>query len=176
MNTPNTPHLVAAPLKRRLAALLYESLLASAVSAALCLPAGVASLLLNPISMLLSQITVSLILLGGWWFYFKLNWLKQGQTLPMRTWRIGLTDTKGNRPHLTLLRLRFMWACVFIIFIPLLAYAALHRLDIPPKTAFTAALLWWVLPWGFACFNTERQFLYDFLAGTRLIDLRKKDY
>ncbi|MDO4641541.1 MAG: RDD family protein [Neisseria sp.] len=166
------PPLPAAPLKRRFAALLYEGLLAAAVTAVLCLPAGIASLLLNPVSILLSQIAVSLILLGGWWFYFKLNWLKQGQTLPMRTWRIGLTDPEGRRPHLSRLRLRFIWVCVFIIFIPLLAYAALHRLGLPPRTTFIAAILWWILPWGFAYLNTERQFLYDFLAGTRLVDLR----
>lgn len=168
------PHLPTVSLKRRLASLLYEGLLAAAITVALGLPAGLASMLLNPVSPLLSQIAVSLIMLTGWWFYFKLNWLKQGQTLPMRTWHIGLADQTGSRPHPSRLRLRFMWACVFIVFIPLLAYSALHGWGTPPKPAFGAALFWWILPWGFAWFNADRQFLYDFLAGTRLVDLRKK--
>lgn len=163
-----------ASLKRRLACLLYEGLLAGAVTVALCLPAGTAALLLNPVSPLLAQITVSLILLGGWWFYFKLNWVRQGQTLPMRTWHIGLADRRSARPHPARLRLRFMWACVFVVFVPLLAYAVLHGRGFPPKTAFAASLFWWILPWGFALFNADRQFLYDFLAGTRLVDTRKK--
>ena len=38
---------------------------------------------------------------------------------------------------------------------------------------FGAALIWWILPWGFALLNNERQFLYDYLAGTRLVDMKK---
>ena len=41
-----------------------------------------------------------------------------------------------------------------------------------PRTAFSMALTWWILPWGFAFFNRDRQFLYDYLAGTRLVDLK----
>ena len=63
----------------------------------------------------------------------------------------------------------------FIVFIPLFAYAGLrHLLNIPPKGAFGAALIWLILPWGFALFHPDRQFLYDFLAGTRLVDLNQK--
>lgn len=167
------PILPPASLRRRFAGLAYESLLAGAVTVALGLPAGGISMLLNPVAPFAAQIAVSLVLLGGWWFYFKLNWTKQGQTLPMRTWHIGLTDRQGSRPHITRLRLRFMWACVFIVFVPLLAYTVLHGWGVPPKTAFGTSLFWWILPWGFALFNTDRQFLYDFLAGTRLVDVRK---
>jgi len=79
------------------------------------------------------------------------------------------------RPPLPQLRLRFIWASIFIVFIPLFAYAGLrHLLNIPPKGAFGAALIWLILPWGFALFHPDRQFLYDFLAGTRLVDLNQK--
>ena len=67
-----------------------------------------------------------------------------------------------------------MWACVFVVFVPLLAYVGLrHFGGMPPKAAFGAALIWWILPWGFALLNQERRFLYDYLAGARLVDVKK---
>lgn len=161
-------------LKRRTAALMYEALLVGAITAFASLVAGVAAMGLNTLSPLLSSLAVTLILMASWWYYFKLNWHKKGQTLPMQVWKIGLADLNGIQPALPQLRLRFMWACVFIVFVPLLAYLALRYLmGVPPKTAFGAALIWWILPWGFAWFNSDRQFLYDYLAGTRLVDLKQ---
>ena len=76
-----------APLKRRLTALLYESLLVGAVTMlAGALAGGCTTLMqqfapaLLPVS---SWLTVGL-LLGAWWLYFRLNWLREKQTLPMR--------------------------------------------------------------------------------------------
>ncbi|QEY26312.1 RDD family protein [Neisseria zalophi] len=160
-------------LKRRFAALLYEFLLIGAVSMVAALLAGIIAMLLNPVSLVLSSFVATVILIATWWFYCKANWYKQGQSLPMRVWKIGLVNTAGHRPALNQLRLRFVWGCIFIVFVPMLAYAALRHLSgIPPKPAFGAALIWWILPWGFALLNPDRQFLYDYLAGTRLIDLR----
>lgn len=165
-----------APLKRRFAALVYEMLLAGAVSCAAFIPAGIIAMLLNPVSPPLASLAVSLVLLYAWWLYFKTAWHKKGQTLAMQVWRIGLCDRTGVRPPLNLLRLRFIWACVFLVFVPMLAYAALNRgMGVPPKMAGGAALIWWILPWGFALLNADRQFLYDYLAGTRLVDVKKQD-
>lgn len=167
--------LPAASLKRRLASLFYEALLAGAVGAAASLAAGAAAMLLNTVSSTAASLAAMLILLAAWWLYFKANWHKRGQTLPMKVWQIGLADARGTRPPLPQLRLRFMWACVFVVFVPMLAYAALRHLGgIPPRPASGAALMWWILPWGFALLNPDHQFLYDYLAGTRLVDLRGK--
>lgn len=161
-----------APLKRRFAALLYELLLVGAVTVLASFAAGAAAMLLNKFSALAS-FTAVFILMAAWWIYFKTCWHKKGGTLPMQVWHIGLADLSGARPMPNRLLLRFMWACVFLVFIPLLAYAALrHFGGIPPKPAFGAALIWWMLPWGFALFHPDRQFLYDFLSGTRLVDLK----
>lgn len=165
--------LPSAPLKRRFAALIYESLLIAAVTAVAFIPAGLAALFLNKNLPIASTTVVSLILLASWWLYCKLNWFKKRQTLPMQVWHIGLQTANGNPPSLSRLRLRFIWACVFIVFIPLIAYGILHQQGIPPKMAFSMALTWWILPWGFAFFHHDRQFLYDFLAGTRLVDLKQ---
>ena len=105
----------------------------------------------------------------------KTNWTKTGRILAMQTWKIGLHGRNGTLPPLSQLRIRFIWACIFVVFIPLLAYAGLrHLLAIPPMPAFGAALIWLILPWGFALLNPDRQFLYDFLAGTRLVDLKQE--
>lgn len=162
-----------ASLKRRFAALLYESLLIGAVTLLAAMLAGALNTFavrLLPAAEAFLPLPTVLILLAGWWYYFKLNWLRERQTLPMRVWRIILSDRQGRAPTIKHLRLRFLWACVFIVFIPMLAYAVLRQLGLPPQTAATAALFWWILPWGFARFNPRRQFLYDYLAGTELID------
>ncbi|STZ75920.1 RDD family protein [Bergeriella denitrificans] len=164
----------AVSLRRRLAALVYELLLIGAISALAALLAGMAAIVLNPISTYLSALVTCLLMLAFWWYYFRSNWLLKGQTLAMQTWKIGMVNERGSRPPLQQLRLRFMWACVFIVFIPMLAYAGLrHLLGIPPLGAFAASLIWLILPWGFALLNPDRQFLYDFLAGTRLVDLKQ---
>lgn len=160
-------------LRRRLAALIYESLLVGAITALAAVLSGIAAIVLNPVSTYLSTFVTCVLVLVFWWYYFHSSWTIKGQTLAMQTWRIGLTNERGVRPRVQQLRLRFLWACVFVVFIPLLAYAGLrHLLGIPPTTAFASALIWLILPWGFALLNPDRQFLYDFLAGTRLVDLK----
>lgn len=160
-------------LKRRFASLLYELLLIAAITCVAFIPAGLIAMLLNRAVPWLASPVVSLIIVLAWWWYFKLNWHKKGQTLAMRVWKIGLTNQSGYQPPLAQLRLRFIWACVLLVFVPLLAYAGLHQgMGIPPKPAFGAALIWWILPWGFALLNPDRQFLYDYLAGTRLVCLK----
>lgn len=169
-------HFTTVSVRRRLAALMYELLLVGAVTAIAAILAGIAAIFLNPVSHYLSSLATCLLVLAFWWYYFRTNWLTKGQTLAMQTWKIGLCNLQNARPPLRQLRLRFIWACVFIVFIPLLAYAGLrHLLHVPPTGAFVAALLWLILPWGFAWFNRDRQFLYDFLAGTRLVDLKSSE-
>ena len=164
-----------APLKRRFAAMLYEMLLVGAATCLAALLAGIAAIFLNPVSIAVSALVTSILIMGSWWLYFRANWHGQGQTLAMRTWKIGLCDVNGMQPSLHLLRLRFIWACIFIVFIPMLAYAGLrHLIGISPKDAFGTALIWLILPWGFALLNPDRQFLYDFLAGTRLVEVKGK--
>lgn len=164
-----------APLPRRAAALIYEALMVGAVSAVAGLGAGIANTLivrLLPAATALTVPLTGLLLLAGWWYYFKLNWLREGQTLPMRVWRIALNAATGGRPTLNQYRRRFAAATALLVVLPLAAYAGLRRSGIPPKTAAAAALCWWILPWGFALLNRRRQFLYDYWAGTELTDLR----
>lgn len=168
MHTILTP----APLKRRLAALVYEGLLLGALTTVAAVVAGIAATALQTMP-LLARTAVSLIILATWWWYCKSNWHKKGQTLPMKVWRIRLRNRQGQAPSLPQLRLRFMWACLFLVWIPALAYLGLRGAGIAPKAAAATALFWWILPWGFALLNPQRQFLYDYLAGTVLADQPK---
>lgn len=164
-----------APLKRRAAALLYESLFVAAVAIVAGIFAGIMNtLVLHTLPALIAfmPIFTTFLLLYLWWFYFKINWLREGQTLPMRVWGIGLTTISGSRPDIKRLRMRFVWQAVFLVLIPVLAYATLRHIGTPPRLATGLAALWWILPWGFSLFHPRRQFLYDHLAGTELIDQR----
>ena len=157
-----------APLKRRFAALLYESLLIGSVTILAGIAAGIINTVITRSAPTLAPaipLLTSLVFVLAWWQYFRLNWQREGQTLPMRVWQIGLTDLAGSRPGKKQLLLRFAWACVLLVFLPLLAYAALQQLGWHGKNAAIAALFWWILPWGFALFNPRKQFLYDWLAG-----------
>lgn len=128
-------------LKRRLACLLYESLV-------------VFSILL--IGFLLPQIVLSGFgmhagprALWGHVFavllvYFMWCWLNGGQTLPMKTWKIRLTtpDRRPVRPAQALLRYLAAW----------------------PGTVFFGAGFAWAL------IDREGQYLHDRIAGTRLVE------
>jgi uncharacterized RDD family membrane protein YckC len=83
-----------------------------------------------------------LLLLIG--LYFCLCWVRGGQTLPMKTWRLRLVDEAGHALSVrkALLRYLLAWACL-----------------LPAG----AGLLWCVL-------DRDRQFLHDRLAGTRIVD------
>ena len=164
------PALTTAPLKRRCACLLYELLLTAAVTCVAMIPAGIAATVLGRIWPPLASMAVCIIMVGGWWLYFRANWQRRGQTLPMRVWKIGLVNQNGKWPTAKEFKMRFIWACVFLVFVPLLAYSVLHSMGIPPQTAAATALFWWILPWGYALLHPDKQFLYDALAGTRLID------
>lgn len=165
-----------ASLLRRFFALAYESLLIGSVTMLTALVLGMMQ------TFIMQQVAISpavfppfyaLAFLGAWWFYFKMNWWREQQTLSMRVWKIGLQASSGERASMRALRLRFMWACVFLVFVPLLAYMGFARVA-TPRLAFGLSLLWWILPWGFAWFHPRKQFLYDFLAGTELVDWQER--
>ena len=78
--------------------------------------------------------------------YFLWCWLRGGQTLAMKAWRIRLV---GATPRKALLR--FVYALAFFP-------ATIACLSVP-----TGVSIVWAL------FDRDRQFLHDRLAGTRLV-------
>lgn len=135
-----------APLRVRLAAMIYESLLVAAV-------VFVASFIVLPLvgdlhapwQRHLYQGWLIAVMFG----YFATFWLRSGQTLAMKTWRIRLVARDGRRISLRQAALRFALALVGIL--------------------AGGAGLWWALA------DRDRQFLHDRIVGTRQVRVPRPD-
>jgi uncharacterized RDD family membrane protein YckC len=126
-------------LGRRLACAFYESLLLSALFLVAAFPFVPLTRGLDPATAKASLQVYLILVAGG---YFTLFWRK-GRTLAMKTWGIRIESAQGGAPTLRQVWLRYLLSCLNI------------------------ALLgagWWS-----ALFASDRQFLHDRLAGTRLI-------
>ena len=84
-----------------------------------------------------------LYLVGVLFAYFSAFWMRSGQTLAMKTWRIRLVTADGSRLTLKRAALRFVLALLGLL--------------------LAGAGFWWAL------FDRDRQFFHDRIAGTRLI-------
>lgn len=128
-------------MRRRIASMLYESLLLLGVlSATFMLPQlalGIGLGVVLPGWALMSHVFV---VLG---IYFIWCWHRGGQTLAMQTWKIQLSTPSGAKATLPRLALRYALAW------PSIAYLGV-------------GVLW-------ALFDRDHQFLHDRLAGTRLV-------
>jgi uncharacterized RDD family membrane protein YckC len=129
----------------RLAAMVYESLLVTAV-------VFVASFIVLPFVGELKaawqrhffQVWILLVL----FVYFAAFWLRSGQTLAMKTWRIRLVNREGGRISLRQAAGRFVLALLGLML-------------------GGAGFLW-------ALFDRDRQFLHDRLMRTQLIRVPRK--
>ena len=160
---PPTP-----PLRRRLAALIYEAVLLFAVT----MVSG----------FLYAVITGQRHALEGrsglqaWEFlvlavYFVGFWRKGGQTLAMQTWRIRLVSRDGSRPRLGQALLRFVLSWVWVL--PPLALGRMMAWTAGGSASLSLAA--WVLVYGgLSRWLPDRQFAHDLLSGTRLVDTREE--
>lgn len=134
-----------APFLTRLAAMVYELLLVAAV-------VFVASFIMLPVVGELhapwQRHLFQAYILGVLFAYFSAFWLRSGQTLAMKTWRIRLVSENGSTLTLKQAGLRF----VIALFGLMLAGVG----------------FWWAL------FDRDRQFLHDRIAGTRLVRVPRK--
>lgn len=130
-----------APLRIRLASMLYESVLLAGVLA-------VAFLLPHALLGYFAHYAAAPGTLWGHLFlllfaYFAWFWLHGGQTLAMKTWRIRLINAQDEPLELWQVILRYLLAW--------------------PSLGLAGAGLWWSL------IDRDRQFLHDRLARTRLV-------
>jgi uncharacterized RDD family membrane protein YckC len=136
---PGTP-LQLAGLGRRLASLLYEVPLVAALAflAAFAFH-GSASNDLQGLARHVFQLYLALVI----GLYFVWCWLRGGQTLPMKTWRLKLVRADGTAlsPARAVARYVLCWASL---------------------GAAGAGFAW-------ALVDKDRQFLHDRLAGTRIV-------
>lgn len=143
------PRLVVEPagLRRRLASMLYESLLLLGVLAlvflAPWLALGIGLGVAPPGWLAWIHLFIAV---GGYFIWY---WRRGGQTLAMQTWRLRIVDAaSGRQPSLgqCLLRYALAWPSVML---------------------FGVGLLW-------ALVDRDRQFLHDRLAGTFIVLLPGK--
>ncbi|MGI4811941.1 MAG: RDD family protein [Janthinobacterium lividum] len=156
--------LIAPSIARRLLCMVYEGVILFGVVFA----AGLAFALLTQQRNALwhrHALTAWLAFVVG--IYFVVCFTRGGQTLPMKTWRIRLVgaDQRPISPMRAACRYLLGWLWWF----PPLALYATHTLSLRETLlAFGAWLICWALT---ARFDSERQFLHDRLAGTRLVEL-----
>ena len=156
---------VNAGLARRLASLVYETL----IVAAIVLAAGFAlTPLMSPSASLdgvpilpgTGRRTAGLLamasVLGA---YFVWCWTAGRRTLPMKTWRLRLVDPTGAPPARARAIARYAAAWIGPA-IAVAAYAATH-----------SRLAWLALGIGYAwsLVDPHRRFLHDRIAGTRIV-------
>jgi uncharacterized RDD family membrane protein YckC len=134
-----------APFLVRIAAMIYESLLVTAVVFIAALPF---LYLIGTAESGWMRHVFQLYLLGVLFAYFSAFWLRSGQTLAMKTWRIRLVDRNGDRITLRQALLRFFLA-LFGLMLGGIGF-------------------WWALV------DRDRQFLHDRIAGTRLVRVPRK--
>ncbi|MBU1689423.1 MAG: RDD family protein [Gammaproteobacteria bacterium] len=134
-----TPPTNTPGITRRLASMLYESLLLTAV---LFIAGFIFTTIfhspLSPILRFVFQIYLLLVMA----FYFIGYWMHGGQTLPMKTWHLRIVRTDGQALSLKQACLRFLLA-VFGV-------------------GLGFGILW-------ALFDRERLFWHDRMAGTKVI-------
>jgi len=131
-----------ASLRARLAAMVYELLLVVAV---LFIASFVFIRLTGNAQSGWHQVIFRFYLVAVLFAYFSTFWLRSGQTLAMKTWRIKLVDLQGGLIPLKQAALRFLLAALGLSF-------------------FGLSIVW-------AWFDRDRQFLHDRLAKTRLVRL-----
>jgi uncharacterized RDD family membrane protein YckC len=162
-----------APLVRRLAALVYESLLLGAVLmlagflfALPFTPAGDSVVRPLQVPALRMRMLMLAVVFGAAALYFGWCWTGGRRTLPMKTWRMRLVRADGRAVDLRTVALRYAAAWIG----PLLAVAAYAALA--PTGHPRLAL--WMLPFNYAWafVDRDRRFLHDRIAGTRLVDDR----
>ncbi len=129
-----------APLLIRIAVMIYELLLATAVVFVAALPF---LLLIGNAESGWRHFVFQLYLAGVLFMYFSAFWMRSGQTLAMKTWRIRLVNPDGSRLTLKQSVFRFVLALLGLL--------------------LAGAGFWWAL------FDRDRQFFHDHLLGTRLV-------
>lgn len=149
-------------IRRRLAALLYESVLLFGV----IFLAGLAfSLALRQRNGLTYHHLMSawIAIVAG--VYFVGFWHYGGQTLPMKTWRLRVVGPDGAPPSLVRATVRYFAAWLW--FLPPLALHPLLNVSIP--RTLVLAVVWFALWIASARAGAGRQFLHDRIAGTRIV-------
>lgn len=153
-----------APLRRRLAAMVYEGLLLFGV---LMLAGAIYAALTQQRHALQGKTGLQLFLFAVLALYFVWFWTHGGQTVAMKTWRLRLLRADGRplEPARALARYVLAW----LWFVP--GLLAAHLAGMTRPWPIGGVLLSGMAVYAAtSLFTTERQFLHDLICGTRIVD------
>jgi uncharacterized RDD family membrane protein YckC len=153
----------APPLMRRLAAFLYEGVLCFGILFATGLVYAVAVRQTSGLQDRQGLIGSCFVVLG---LYFVGLWVRNGQTLAMKTWHLRVVDAGGRplAPRRALLRYLLAWVWALP---PLMAAKALALPG--PGAVFGLFAGWIALYAASARLHPRRQFWHDAIAGTAIV-------
>ena len=162
MTNTTTTDLIC-PLWRRLFALLYDLVAVVAI----VMTVGLVCQLATGGQLITVDTQVHI----AWWYrplqaivvaaYFVLSWLRGGQTLGMRPWRIRVTTSEGGR-------LSF-WQAVLraaVAALPLLSLLLAPALGL--RTALWCVLGLWIVWFATGLVDSRRRPVHDLAAGTEI--------
>lgn len=153
-------------LYKRIACWLYEILLLCGVLIVFGLIFSTAGLILShPLKPVHLQSLLFIVLA----IYFSYFW-SHGQTVAMKAWKIRILDVQGQK--ITKLRALLRYILCFIwIAIPLISFEFLEF----NNTKNVSLTLMWILIWTIISrFNPKKQFIYELLSGTMLVEEKMK--
>lgn len=142
MNCPKTIESSIPGFWRRLISMIYELLLLISV---LFIAGLIFHLIFHDTISPFFKIAFQLYLLSIAGIYLIWFWTRNGQTLAMQTWKLRVISADGKKISILQAIARYLFAVTSISF-------------------FGCGILW-------ALFDRDRQFLYDRLAGTRIINV-----
>lgn len=158
----------APPLRRRIAAFLYEGVLLFGLVMVVGLIYSIAVNQRHGLQGRQGMMVVQFLSLS---VYFMWLWTHGGQTLALKTWQLRLVTATGGAlsPLRALIRYltSWLWLLPPLVLIWLMGW---HN-----KSAITATVLGWMgLYASLTWLLPSRQFLHDLISGTRVIDNRKQ--
>lgn len=157
--------LQSAPVLRRLGALIYDLLIVLALLLVVGLLAQLATRG-SLISVQRGQVRVPALYPLLQWFvvgaYFLWSWLRGGQTLGARAWRLRVVRDGGGVPGTR----RAVWRLALAA-TPLLGLLLGYRYA--PQVALSAVAVLWLVDFAALPFDGARRCLHDRFSGTRLV-------
>jgi uncharacterized RDD family membrane protein YckC len=156
--------LTAARLTLRLAAMIYEAVLLFGVVFVISYAVLVSLQLsypLPPAQRALLQIAL-FVVIG---IYFVVCWMRTGQTLALKAWRLKVVDSEGRPPRTGRAIARYILA--WHLWLPGLAIAGLFQLGLGSTlAALAASFALLLIP---ALIDRQRRLLHDLWTGTRVV-------
>jgi uncharacterized RDD family membrane protein YckC len=148
---------------RRLAAIVYEGLVVTAILLIASFPfAGASTARLEGLTRHLFQAYLFLVL----GLYFVWCWRRGGQTLPMKAWKLRIVDRDGLPLETPRAILRYALAALAL---GSSAVAAIVLVQHPREPGAWPALVPGVATLLWSAVDRDGQFLHDRLAGTRIV-------